>query len=112
MTDEEWIIYGVGEGRRIIYEQTFLVNGLTPPVSSLESNSFTFAINILTGSDMIALLPQQIFSGVAHYNDIVPLTLTDPLPSWQVAVVTRSDGISSPLSKEFIRELGRLAVAN
>lgn len=102
LRDEEWIIYGAGEGRRIIFEQTFEQAGLVLPESSLESNAFTFAIRYMETTNAISLLPEHIFQNNNAYKGLAPLHLRDNLLKWKVAAVTRSNSVNTLATSAFI----------
>ncbi|MBT7267491.1 MAG: LysR family transcriptional regulator substrate-binding protein [Rhodospirillaceae bacterium] len=102
LTGEDWIIYGAGEGRRIIFEQTFEQVGLVLPDSSLESNAFTFAIRYMETTNAISLLPEHIFQHDNAYKGLVPLDLSDNFLKWKVAAVTRSNSVNSLATNAFV----------
>lgn len=105
LLDENWIIFGRGEGRRFVYDQTFTLNDLDPPSSSLESNSIPFTITLLENSDNIALLPSQIFTTKRIGQSITPLNIATNMPGWTISIVIRTDTTLSPVCRELISEI-------
>lgn len=107
LLSEDWIVFGRGEGRRIVYEHTFAHNELDAPASPIECNSITCTISLLENSDRIALLPSQLFAAQKQ-PAITPLNLSTKMPGWTIGIVTRTGGSTSPVCRELIAELRRL----
>lgn len=111
LIDEEWIIFGRRDESRDIYEQTFRLNGLAPPKSSIECTSFTCALALVERSDYLVLVPKQIFVDRQRAWSIEPLPLQMPMQPWTIAAITRSNAMLSPACRVFLDELRKIAPA-
>ncbi len=109
LLEEEWVIFGRRGESRDIYEQTFRLNKMDPPQSTIECTSFTCALSLVEKSDYIVLVPKQIFADREQAWPIVPLDLQTPMQPWTIAAITRADIIMSAASRVFIEELRRAA---
>lgn len=109
LLDEDWVIFGRGEGRRFVYDQTFMLNDLDPPTSGLESNSIPFTVTLLENSDRIALLPSQIFTTKRISQAVTPLATRTKMQGWTISLVTRADSTLSPVCRELTAEIRRMA---
>lgn len=110
LIDEEWIIFGRRGENRDIYEQTFRLNGLEPPRSSIECTSFTCALALVEKSDYVVLVPKQVFADRAQNLSIAPLSLNTPMQPWTIAAITRTNAVLSPACRVFLDELRRIAL--
>lgn len=112
LIDEEWIIFGRRDESRDIYEQTFRLNGLAPPKSSIECTSFTCALALVERSDYLALVPKQIFADRHRAWSIEPLPLQMPMQPWTIAAITRSNAMLSPACRVFLDEIRKITPAS
>jgi DNA-binding transcriptional LysR family regulator len=109
LLDQNWVIYRRSRTGRDIFEQTFLSNGLEPPVDAIECTSFTCTLALLESGNYVSLVPTQIFTGRPHRLPITPLFLETPMPPWDVTVISRRRHELSPLCLAFLDELRHAA---
>lgn len=112
LIDEDWILFGRSTSSRAVHEQTFRVNGLEPPKSSVMCASFAGALSLLEYSNFVMLVPKQIFAGRPKAWPVTPLRLTTPMQPWTIVVVTRSSTALSSVCREFIEELRNIALTH
>jgi LysR family transcriptional regulator of abg operon len=105
LLEEEWVVFGRRGESRDIYEQTFRLNGLEPPRSTIDCTSFTCALALVEKSDYIVLVPKQIFADRPQAWPITPLDLQTPMQPWTIAAITRSNIVMSAASRVFLEEL-------
>jgi len=105
LLEAEWLVFGRRGESRDIYEQTFRLNGMEPPRSTIECTSFTCALALVEKSDYIVLVPKQIFADRPQAWPITPLDLQTPMQPWTIAAITRSNVVMSAASRVFLEEL-------
>ncbi|MBW7849045.1 MAG: LysR family transcriptional regulator [Rhodospirillales bacterium] len=105
----DWIIYRRNRTGRDIVEHTFTDNGLEPPPNVVECTSFACTLALVESGDFITLLPTQIFAGRQRRSSITPLFMASPMPSWNVAAITRGRHRLSPVCQAFLDEIMRTA---
>lgn len=109
LLDLNWIIYRRSHTGLDIFEQTFIANGLTPPSSPVECNSFACALAMVEQGNYATLVPSQIFAGSRKPSSIAPVPLDSPMPTWEVAVISRGPQELSAVCRAFLEELRRVA---
>jgi molybdate transport repressor ModE-like protein len=105
LAGREWVTYRRTGGGRDIFGQTFIANGLETPKQLLECSSFAGVLALLSHTDLIGLLPRQIFANSALAGQIVPLTTKENMPAWNVGVIYRSNHKLSAASQAFLAQL-------
>jgi LysR family transcriptional regulator of abg operon len=105
----DWIIYRRSHTGLDIFEQTFVANGLTPPASRVECNSFACALALVEKGNYATLVPSQIFNGSRRPSAIAPVPLDSPMPAWEVSVIFRAPHELSAVCRAFLEELRRTA---
>jgi DNA-binding transcriptional LysR family regulator len=105
----DWVIYRRSHTGLDIFEQTFLANGLAPPASTVECSSFACALALVEKANYATLVPSQIFAGSSKPSVIAPVPLDAPMPTWEVAVITRAPHELSAVCRAFLEELRRTA---
>ncbi len=105
----DWIIYGRSHTGLDIFEQTFVANGLKPPASTIECNSFACALALLETGNYATLVPSQIFATGSKPAAIAPVPLDSPMPTWEVAVISRGQHELSAVCKAFLEEMRQTA---
>jgi len=115
LVDLNWVIYRRGRTGLDIFEQTFIVNGLKPPRSAIECNSFACILALVETGDYATLLPSQIFLGNQKPFSVAPLPLDAPMPAWEVAAISRARHELSAVCLAFLEQMrrttGRLQLA-
>jgi DNA-binding transcriptional LysR family regulator len=105
----DWIIYRRGRTGLDVFEQTFRVNGLEPPRSTIECTSFACALALVESGNYATLLPSQLFSNHWKPLAIAPVPLDTPMPSWHTVVISRATHELSAVCRAFLAELQRTA---
>ncbi len=105
LLSEEWVVFGRRGESRDVYEQTFRLNGMEPPRSTIECTSSTCALALVEKGDYIVLVPKQIFADRPQMWPITPIDLQTPIQPWTIAAITRSNVVMSAASKVFLEEL-------
>jgi DNA-binding transcriptional LysR family regulator len=109
LIEQSWVIYTRSRTARHIFAHTFAQNNLTPPENVIECTSFAATLALVENSDLVALVPTQIFTDRQRRMPVVPLFMASAMPSWDVAVVSRPHHELSPLCIAFLQELRRTA---
>jgi LysR family transcriptional regulator, regulator of abg operon len=107
----DWIIYRRSHTGLDIFEQTFAANGLTPPTSRIECNSFACALALVEKGNYATLVPSQVFVGSHRPSLIAPVPLDSPMPAWEVAVISRGPQELSAVCRAFLEDLRRAAAS-
>lgn len=102
LIDHEWVSYSRSQTGRNIFEQTFLLNNLSPPEKLIKSTSFSCALSLVEYSDYITLVPKKIFLDKVIRNSIKPLDMGVAMPSWNVMVISRKKHELSVLCSDFL----------
>ncbi len=105
----DWVIYRRGRTGRDIFEQTFVAAGLEPPPSVIECSSFACAVALVERGDYVTLLPRQLLADRAARYNLSPITMLTPMPSWNVAVISRPRHELSAVCLAFLDELRSVA---
>lgn len=105
LLSEDWVVFGRGEGRRLVFEETFARARLSPPDSAIESNSIGCTVSMVEASNRIALLPSQILSTGRISQALTPLRLKEKPPRWTIGMVTRAGGILPPVCRELAADI-------
>ncbi len=103
LLEHEWIVFGRRGSARDVHDRTFRRNGYEPPPSMIDCSSFICAVTLASQSDLIVLVPAQIFSKRKQHWPIVPLRLSTPLAPWTIGTITRQAEYLSPICREFSR---------
>jgi DNA-binding transcriptional LysR family regulator len=109
LVDQQWLVYSRSRTLRNVFAHTFVENGLSPPDGVIECTSFATTLALLEYTDMIALVPCQIFGDRQWRRPITPLFISSPMPSWDVTVVARPHHQLSRLCLAFLKELRLVA---
>ena len=91
--------------------EVLLKDRLTPPARTIYCASFVCALKLVESSDCVTLVPKHLFSSRATLAGIVPLHMDTQMPSWNVAVISRSAHTLSPLCRNFLAEIKKTAAA-
>ncbi|OGA00814.1 MAG: hypothetical protein A3H35_15845 [Betaproteobacteria bacterium RIFCSPLOWO2_02_FULL_62_17] len=106
----EWVIYGGSRTGRDVFEQTFIGQGLEPPRSTITCTSFACALALVESGDHVTLVPSQLFADKPGGLSITPLVMDSPMPSWNVAVISRARHELSPVCLAFLKQLRQSAL--
>jgi LysR family transcriptional regulator of abg operon len=109
LLEHEWVVFGRRGSARDVHDSTFRLYGYAPPPSVINCFSFVCAMTLVAQSDLIVLVPTQIFSMRKRGWPIVPLRLQRPLAPWTIAMIARQREYLSPICKEFARTVRQAA---
>jgi DNA-binding transcriptional LysR family regulator len=109
LLDLDWIVYRRTHTGLDIFEQTFRANRIEPPKGLVECTSFACALALVESGNYVTLVPSQLFAGAGKSPAIAPVMLDSPMPSWQVAAISRADRHLSAACLAFLDELRRTA---
>lgn len=109
LLDLDWVVYRRSHTGLDVFEQTFTSNRLPLPKSTIECTSFACARALVENGDYITLMPSQLFFGNRKASSIALLALDSPMPTWQVAVITRAKHDLSAVCLAFLDEIERVA---
>jgi len=109
LLDLDWVIYRRSHTGLDVFEQTFTSNRLPLPKSTIECTSFACARSLVENGDYVTLMPSQIFFDNRKPSSVALLALDSPMPTWQVAVITRAKHELSAVCLAFLEEVERIA---
>jgi len=109
LLDLDWVIYRRSHTGLDVFEQTFTSNRLPLPKSTIECTSFACARALVENGDYVTLMPSQLFFGNRKPLSVALLALDSPMPTWQVAVITRAEHELSAVCVSFLDEIERVA---
>jgi LysR family transcriptional regulator of abg operon len=105
LTALDWIIYRRSRTGLDVFEQTFLVNKLEPPKSTIECTSFACALALVENGDYVTLVPSQIFADRSRNPTLAPVLLDGPMLPWQVMAISRARHELSAVCQAFMAEV-------
>jgi DNA-binding transcriptional LysR family regulator len=109
LLDLDWVIYRRTRTGLDVFEQTFASNHLPLPKSTIECTSFACARALVENGDYVTLMPSQLFLGGRRPSSIALLELDSPMPSWQMALISRTKHELSTVCLAFIKEIEAMA---
>jgi len=109
LIDQAWVIYSRSRTGRDVFARTFIENGLALPTNTIECTSFSATLALVENSDLVTLVPTQLFADRQRRMPITPLFMGSPMPSWDVTVISKPHHELSPLCLAFLDELRRVA---
>jgi len=109
LVDESWVIYNRRLTGRDVFARTFTEHGLSPPENTIECTSFSATVALVENSNLVTMVPTQLFADRRRRMAITPLFMGSPMPSWDVMVFSRRHHELSPLCLAFLQELRRTA---
>jgi len=110
LADREWVTYRRTSSGRDIFGQTFITNNLEVPKNLLECSSFAGVLALISNSDLIGLLPRQMFANSAIVGQLAPIRTKETMPSWNVAVIYKSKHTLSSACHAFLDQLKATAL--
>lgn len=109
LLDCEWLLNGPSEGPGSLYAPVFKANGLPLPRPRLLSNSFISSLGILEHSDALCLLPERLITHLAQAGRLMALKLREPMPDWDVCLITRAQTPLTPVTQKMVQMFRRTA---
>lgn len=109
LLDLDWVIYRRSHTGLDVFEQTFTSNRLPLPKSTIECTSFACARALVEQGDYITLMPSRLFFDSRKPSPVALLALDSPMPTWQVAMITRAKHELSAVCLAFLSEVERIS---
>lgn len=107
LLDCEWLQHGPSEGPGALHTSVFRANGLRPPAPRVHSESFIASLNLLENSDALSLLPERLVNHISRDGRVRSIKLVEPLPNWDVALITRANSPLTPAAQKMVVILRR-----
>ncbi|KVQ10857.1 LysR substrate-binding domain-containing protein [Burkholderia ubonensis] len=96
LVDADWLMNPSPESSTQALFNCFVAHGLPVPSRIVECPSFGLAHSLMTGSDLLASMPEQLLDADWARDRLVVLPIRDRLPAVSVQVVTRRDSPLTP----------------
>ncbi|KVT68548.1 LysR family transcriptional regulator [Burkholderia ubonensis] len=96
LVDADWLMNPSPESSTQALFNCFVAHGLPMPSRIVECPSFGLAHSLMTGSDLLASMPEQLLDADWARDRLVVLPIRDRLPAVSVQVVTRRDSPLTP----------------
>ncbi|KVD26668.1 LysR substrate-binding domain-containing protein [Burkholderia ubonensis] len=96
LVDADWLMNPSPESSTQALFNCFVAHGLPVPSRIVECPSFGLAHSLMTGSDLLASMPEQLLDADWARDRLVVLPICDRLPAVSVQVVTRRDSPLTP----------------
>ncbi|AOI73537.1 LysR family transcriptional regulator [Burkholderia ubonensis] len=96
LVDADWLMNPSPESSTQALFNCFVAHGLPVPSRIVECPSFGLAHSLMTGSDLLASMPEQLLDAEWARDRLVVLPIRDRLPAVSVQVVTRRDSPLTP----------------
>ena len=109
LLDLDWVVYRRSHTGLDVFEQTFTSNRLPLPKSTIECTSFACARALVEDGDYVTLMPSRLFFDDRKPSSVALLALDSPMPTWQVAMITRAKHELSAVCLAFLGEVERIA---
>lgn len=109
LLDLDWVVYRRSHTGLDVFEQTFTSNRLPLPKSTIECTSFACARALVEDGDYVTLMPSRLFFDSRKPSSVALLALDSPMPTWQVAMITRAKHELSAVCLAFLDQVERIA---
>ncbi|KWE74551.1 LysR family transcriptional regulator [Burkholderia ubonensis] len=96
LVDADWLMNPSPESSTQALFNCFVAHGLPVPSRIVECPSFGLAHSLMTSSDLLASMPEQLLDADWARDRLVVLPIRDRLPAVSVQVVTRRDSPLTP----------------
>jgi DNA-binding transcriptional LysR family regulator len=100
--DWPWILHPLTTPSRILFEETLASMGLETPVNVVETTSIFATLQLLQGSDMIAMLAASAVGDYIRRGIIAQLPISFGRQLEDYKVLTRKGDVLSTATQEFI----------
>ncbi|MBN3821004.1 LysR family transcriptional regulator, partial [Paraburkholderia sp. Se-20369] len=96
LVDADWLMNPSPESSTQVLFNCFVAHGLPVPARIVECPSFGLAHSLMTGSDLLASMPEQLLNADWARDRFTILPIRERLPAVSVQVVTRRDSPLTP----------------
>ena len=100
LADAEWISAGPPGSRGAVVHEVFAALGLAPPKVAVQVDTVLVFQALLASSDLLGMLPRQLFEGLANEN-IQPLRIRERIPPIRIGFMRRADSPLTPAAAAF-----------
>ena len=100
LADAEWISGGPPGSRGAVVQEVFAALGLAPPKVAVQVDTVLVFQALLASSDLLGMLPRQLFEGLANEN-IQPLRIKERIPPIRIGFMRRADSPLTPAAAAF-----------
>jgi DNA-binding transcriptional LysR family regulator len=107
-----WVMFGPTILSKQYVETAFRGSGLTPPVTTAESNSSTYNKALVMSSDFVSYLPYQLIRKEHEAGWLVPLPFDKLTWHREVGVISRRRGSLSPAARALIAEIQNIVTGD
>ncbi|MEX0343824.1 MAG: LysR substrate-binding domain-containing protein [Rhizobiaceae bacterium] len=105
LAEQDWILPPTPTTLRRQVEKEFVDRGFQPPSNAVECVSYLAIRNLLTETDMLAILPVHVIEPEIDRGALAVVVCDLNISSGPVGVSYRSDEALSPAAREFLSEL-------
>lgn len=102
LLDCEWLIHGPTEGPSSLHTPAFRANGIPLPNPVVVSESFISSLSLLENSDVLCVLPERLIAHLSLAGRLTALKLHEPMPDWDVSLITRVQSPLTPIAKKMV----------
>ena len=100
LADAEWISAGPPGSRGAVVQEVFAGLGLEPPKIAVTVDTVLAFQALLTSSDLLGMLPRQLFEGLSNSN-MQAFTIRERIPPIRIGFMRRSDSPLTPAAAAF-----------
>ena len=97
LMDEVWVATNPGG----TFQQLFESAGLPVPRRIVRSSSFAVTLALVAGTDTLGFFSDRLVSRIADLG-VVQVPVEDKRPRMQMSIVTRKEGLLTPVAQHFI----------
>jgi DNA-binding transcriptional LysR family regulator len=109
LVDWPWILHPLSTPTRKLFEDTLADKGLKSPVNLVETTSIFMTLQLLQGSDMIAIFPLSAVKDYIRRGMIARLPITFDRHLEDYGIMTRKGEVLSSATKEFMETVLEIA---
>ncbi|WP_397473119.1 LysR family transcriptional regulator [Pusillimonas sp.] len=91
LAEASWVLTGPAHGPGDPAHLRFETRGLKPPRVELECESFSTLLGLMSGLDVVGIMPSAFLERYGRRAGLVALPIEDPLPVTTIHVVLRAD---------------------
>lgn len=100
LAEAEWISAGPQGSRGAVVQEVFSALGLAPPKVAVQVDTVLVFQALLASSDLLGMLPRQLFEGLANHN-IQPFRIKERIPPIRIGFMRRADSPLTPAAAAF-----------
>ena len=109
LSDAHWIIHGSKEGPSSLFAGTFAGHSGLMPTAFTNCHSLSSTIAMIQEASAFCVLSQQLFNTIAPSHGIVVVPIENPLPTFQLSLVTQKTRPLTPAAAELAQHIRRRA---